>query len=478
MQPLYKAIRNSISSSWIVCFFLIAAMAEWFVGPIMEKIINTCFDYLQDLVGQTGMKEALERLQKLHPMIQSVIFACNKAQIIDQNPALNRWLWQLRDAIDEADDVLDDFEYMKHEEQLTKNMEETEKRTAFSKASFQVIQSARKILKVGEGALKIGPNLKRLEEVMQKLDKVSAEVSTFLHLLESTKQEQQRELCKERKTGSLPRNDLIGRGKDKEFVMQWLRKPSNEHPGTDLYRNISLLSIVGHGGMGKTTLLQHVYEEDEMTKEFDLKMWVCVSNNFDAKKVIADMLESLKMNRPPLDILYALQKSLKYEIMSKKFLLVLDDIWDEQKERDKSKWENVLAPLSCGSLGSKILVTTRMDSATMIITKVIKKKKETLKLEGLEEGECLQLLNTHAFADVDNLDDHKKLRFITGLIVKKLSGSPLAAKVMGGILNSNLDEMHWRKVFDCDIGIIKWGQNDIMSVLRLSYLYLPQPLQN
>ncbi|KAH0467514.1 hypothetical protein IEQ34_004752 [Dendrobium chrysotoxum] len=74
--------------------------------------------------------------------------------------------------------------------------------------------------------------------------------------------------------------------------MQWLRKPSNEHPGTDLYINISLLSVVGHGGI----------------------------------------LESLKMNRPPLDTLYALQKSLKSKIMSKKFLLVLYDIWDEEEE--------------------------------------------------------------------------------------------------------------------------------------------------
>ncbi|KAL0910299.1 hypothetical protein M5K25_021266 [Dendrobium thyrsiflorum] len=146
------------------------------------------------------------------------------------------------------------------------------------------------------------PNLKRLAEVVQKLDKVSAGVCTFLHLLEGTKQEQQRELYKGRETGSLPKNDLIGRDKDKEFVIQWLRKPSNEHPGTNLYRNISLLSIVGHGGMGKTTLLQH-----EKTQEIDLKMWVCVSNNFDVRKDIADMLESLKMNRPPLDTLYALQ---------------------------------------------------------------------------------------------------------------------------------------------------------------------------
>ncbi|KAL0920739.1 hypothetical protein M5K25_009902 [Dendrobium thyrsiflorum] len=456
-------------------------MAEWFFGKMMDRIINTCFDYLQDQVElHTDMKEALERLQKLHPMIQSVIFACNKAQIIDQNPALNRWLWQLRDAIDEADDVLDDFEYMKHEEQLTKNNEETEKRKASSSVT-SLVESACKIFKVGDHAIKMHPNLKRLKEAVQKLDKVSAEVSTFLHLLESTKQEQQeqhRELYKARETGSLPRNDLIGRGKDKEFVMQWLRKPSNEHRGTDLYRNISLLSIVGHGGMGKTTLLQHVYEEDEITEEFDLKMWVCVSNYFDVIKVIVDMLQSLKKEKPNLDSLDALQGILKREVKYKKFLLVLDDIWGEEEERDKSKWENVLAPLSCGSLGSKILVTTRMDSAASIIAKVIKKKKETLRLQGLEEAECLQLLNTHAFADVENLDDHKKLKLITEEIAKKLSGSPLAAKVMGGILNSNLDERNWIKVLNSDIGITKLGQNDIMPVLRLSYVYLPQSLQN
>ncbi|KAI0514232.1 hypothetical protein KFK09_010267 [Dendrobium nobile] len=460
-----------------ICLY--AAMAGWFFGPILENIRNTCFDYLEDqLVLHTDMNEALERLQKLHPKIQSVIFACNQDQIID--PALNRWLWQLRDAIDEADDVLDDFEYMKHEEQLIKNNDETKKRKASSSASY-MIESVQKIYKVSDRAIKMHPNLKRLKEVVQKLDKVSAEVSTFLHLLESTKQEQQeqqRELYKARETGSLPRNDLIGRGKDKEFVMQWLRKPSNEHRRTDLYRNISLLSIVGHGGMGKTTLLQHVYEEDEMTEEFDLKMWVCVSNNFDVKKVIADMLQSVENKKPDLNSLDALQKSLKSEIMFKKFLLVLDDIWGEEEERNNSKWENVLAPLSYGSLGSKILVTTRMDSAASIISKVIKKKKETWTLQGLDEDECLKLLNTHAFVDVENLDDHKKLRFITGQIAKKLSGSPLAAKVMGGILNSNLDERHWRKILECDTGIIKLGQDGIMPVLRLSYVYLPQPLQN
>ncbi|KAH0461275.1 hypothetical protein IEQ34_008850 [Dendrobium chrysotoxum] len=455
-------------------------MAEWFVSPIMDKIINTCSDYLEEQVGwQTGMKKELESLRENHPKIQAVIFAANQAQISDQNPALNKWIWQLRDAVDEANDVLDEFEYMKHKEQLTKNMEETEKRMVFSNASF-LIESASTIRKVGERALKIDPNLKRLEEVVQKLDKVSAGVSTFLHLLDCAKQkqkEQQRELSEARETGSLPTNDLIGRGEAKEFVMQWLRKLSNE-PQTSRYRNIYLLSIVGHGGMGKTTLLQHVYEY-EMTEEFDLKMWVCVSNNFDVKRVIADMLESLEMQKPNLDSLDALQRTLKKEVMSKRFLLVLDDVWEEEEERDKSKWENVLAPLASGGFGSKILVTTRTDSVALMFAKVIKKKKEIVKLEGLEEDECLQLLNSHAFAGIENPpDDHKKLRAIAGEIVKKLSGSPLAAKVIGGVLNSSLDERHWTKVLNSDFVSPKWGQDDIFLILRLSYMFLPKHLQN
>ncbi|XP_028550238.1 putative disease resistance protein RGA3 [Dendrobium catenatum] len=227
--------------------------------------------------------------------------------------------------------------------------------------------------------------------------------------------------------------------------------------------------------MGKTTLLQHVYN-DEITKEFDRKMWVCVSNNFDVKKVIADMLESLKKERPRLETLDALQDFLRTEIMSKKFLLVLDDIWEENEEKDKSKWEDVLAPLASGGFGSKILITTRTDSIALMFAKVLKKKKEIVKLEGLEEDKCLELLNSHAFAGVENSpDDHENLRVIAQDIVKKLSRSPLAAKVIGGLLNSlDLDARRWREVLESNL----LDQNSIHSILRLSYIFLPNHLRN
>ncbi|KAH0468024.1 hypothetical protein IEQ34_003057 [Dendrobium chrysotoxum] len=179
-----------------------------------------------------------------------------------------------------------------------------------------------------------------------------------------------------------------------DFAMQWLRKQSNEEHqvivnGTDLYINISLLSIVGHGGMGKTTPWQHVYK-DEIIEIFDLKMWVCISINFDAKKRSLQICWNLlkKKEKPNPDSHDALQRKFKEEVMSKRFLLVLDDIWSEEEEQHNNKWENVLAPPSCGSLGSKILVTTRMDTVALIFAKVIKKE-EIVKLAGLEEDECL-----------------------------------------------------------------------------------------
>ncbi|KAI0503764.1 hypothetical protein KFK09_014707 [Dendrobium nobile] len=268
-------------------------MGDMFLDTIMEKLISAGFRYLKDQVSwEKRTKEELEKLKEILPQIQAVVnFASSQEQITDQNQPLNKWLWQLRDAIDDADEVLDELEYMELEKQVTK-----EKKLRRVRSIMKSMK--KKLVKFGKRAVKIDPTLKRLETTVQKLDKVTTTgVDTFLHLLKDAKQEllkQQLELHGARETGSLPKNDLIGRGKNKEFVMEWLRNPSNDHRGTDLYRNISLLSIVGHGGMGKTTLLQHVYN-DEITKEFGRKMWVCVSNNFEVKKVIADMLQSLKM---------------------------------------------------------------------------------------------------------------------------------------------------------------------------------------
>ncbi|KAL0927787.1 hypothetical protein M5K25_001997 [Dendrobium thyrsiflorum] len=449
---------------------IVIALEDKFLD-ILEKIASAGFRYVKDQVGwQKRTEVKLARLRKNQPKIQAVVhYAFSQEQITDQNPALNEWLWQLRAAIDYADDVLDELEYMELEKQHTKN-----KKLRRVRSIMKFLK--KRLVKIFKRALEIDPTLERLEEAVQKLDEVLADATTFLRLVKLAKhqhQMQQLQLHGARETGYLPENDLIGRGKEKEIVMNWLRNPSNDQYQTTMYGNISLLCIVGHGGMGKTTLLQHVYK-DEITKEFDLKMWVSVSNNSDVKKVIADMLECLQKERPPFKTLAELQRLVEEEVKSKKFLLILDDIWEED-EKDKSKWEVVLPALASGGFGSKILVTTRTDLVAQMFDKVIKKKTEKVKLTGLEEDECLQLLNSHALAGVENPpDDHKQLRAIAGKIVKKLLGSPLAIKVIGGILKDNLDEKHWRKVLESVL--LDW--NSIDSILRLNFIVLPNHLQN
>ncbi|KAH0448175.1 hypothetical protein IEQ34_021975 [Dendrobium chrysotoxum] len=125
--------------------------------------------------------------------------------------------------------------------------------------------------------------------------------------------------------------------------------------------------------------------------------------------------------------------------------VVLDDIQGEREKWYNGKGENMLAPLSCKSLGSKILVTTRRDSVALMLAK------EIAKLAVLEEDECLQLLNSHAFV-----------------------GSPLATKFIGGVLKDNLNERDWRTVLESNL----FGQNSIDFVLGLSYKVLPNHPQN
>ncbi|XP_020705546.1 putative disease resistance RPP13-like protein 1, partial [Dendrobium catenatum] len=120
-----------------------------------------------------------------------------------------------------------------------------------------------------------------------------------------------------------------------------------------------------------------------------------------------------------------------------------------------------------------------MDSVAMKIANIIKDREKIFRLEGLKEHECLQLLNSHAFAGVENPpDDHKKLRAIAGEIVKKLLGSPLAEKVIGGVLNGDLDERHWTNVLSSGFVSAELSYYGIFLILKLSYMFLPKHLQN
>ena len=77
---------------------------------------------------------------------------------------------------------------------------------------------------------------------------------------------------------------------------------------------------MGIGGLGKTTLAQFVYNDENVNKHFELKMWVCVFDAFELK-IIAEKIIASATNKKPEDLhIDQLQKLHRENIDKKKIL--------------------------------------------------------------------------------------------------------------------------------------------------------------
>ena len=82
-------------------------------------------------------------------------------------------------------------------------------------------------------------------------------------------------------------------------------------------------------------------------------MWVCVSDNFEVKEVVRKILMSATGAEPQHLELDQLQKQMRGQIIGKRYLLFLDDVWNEKRD----KWLELSDLLNIGREGSKIFVT-------------------------------------------------------------------------------------------------------------------------
>ncbi|KAJ4764974.1 Disease resistance protein RGA2 [Rhynchospora pubera] len=423
------------------------------------------------------VKVAKKKLDQAMVPVQSVLTAVDQGQIKVPGKALDDWVWQFRTAVEEAEDAIDEIDYYKLEEKV----QARDKTAASGGGTVPVKKTLIRFVKHLPGTT--DSTLKRLKEALKGLEKVSASVEPFLELVNSlnisSRGKSQDQSSRFRETGSLlTERVVIGREKEANAIIQWL-----ENPGENIAQNISAFSVVGMGGMGKTTLARLICQEIQEKKilPFNTVAWVTVSDNFgalDAKVILTKILEDITKSSCGIQNLSTLQRMLKEQVLTKKFLLVLDDVWrDDPSSCDQ--WAQILAPLKFGKKGSKIVFTTRTESVADMITKLLEGSKECdhMKLTGLDDASTLELLDRYAFADVPDPDEHPNLRCISEDIARKLGGCPLAAKVMGLLLNEHVDYEYWERIWKQDISNLPSGEKGIMAVLRLSYHHLPAELQ-
>ncbi|RVX04554.1 putative disease resistance RPP13-like protein 1 [Vitis vinifera] len=400
-------------------------------GAFLSASLQVLFDRLASrevvsfIRGQTLSDALLKKLERKLLVVHAVL---NDAEVKQfTNPYVKKWLVLLKEAVYDAEDILDE---------MPQRLCDTRWKLRSPKPA-QGIES-------------------RVEEIIDRLEDMARDRDVL-----GLKEGDGEKLSQRWPSTSLVDESLVyGRDQIKEEMVQLLL--SDNARSTDA---MGVISIVGMGGTGKTTLAQLLYNNQRVKEHFEIKAWVCVSEEFDPIRVTKTILEAVNSSTSSTTDLNLLQVQLKERINMKIFLLVLDDVWNE----DSCDWDTLRTPLIVSAKGSKIIVTTRSTNVASAMRAV-----HTRYLGGLSSEDGWSLFKKLAFENGDS-SGHPQLEEIGEKIVHKCQGLPLAIKAMGSLLHSKVEAREWDDVLNSELWDLP--TDAVLPALRLSYYYLPSHLK-
>ncbi|XP_014492660.1 putative disease resistance RPP13-like protein 1 [Vigna radiata var. radiata] len=413
------------------------------VPTFLGRTIDTLASRLVHIFSQRKHKKQLSNLKMKLLAIDVVAFDAEQKQFTDQR--VKDWLLRAKDVVFDVEDLLDEIDY-----ELSKSQAEAESQSATNKVWNSLNSSFVSFFEIEIES--------KMEQVIEDLEDLATE-SNILGLEKGGGVGVGSGSGSKLTYTSLPNDSFIyGRDDDKKFVLNWLT--------SDTHNNLSILSIVGMGGLGKTSLAQHVFRDPRLEGKFDMKAWVSVPQEFDVLKVSKAILGTITGSTDHSIQQEMIQKRLKEELMRKKFLLILDDVWNE----NPSKWEDVQKPLVFGGQGSRILVTTRSQKVAAAM------RSEKHFLQGLKGDYCWDLFAKHAFQNANPRPDPDFIE-IGKKIVEKCDGLPLALKTMGSLLHNKSFLWEWESIMKSEIWHFSENESGIFPALKLSYFHLPSHLK-
>ncbi|KAG4959964.1 hypothetical protein AAZX31_13G168800 [Glycine max] len=429
-------------------------------GALLSAFLQVAFEKLASHLVRDffrGRKLDQKLLNNLEIKLNSIQALANDAELKQfRDPLVRNWLLKVKDAVFDAEDILDEIQH-----EISKCQVEAEAEAESQTCTCKVPNFFK-----SSPASSFNREIKsRMEEILDRLELLSSQkddlglknasgVGVGSELGSAVPQISQ-------STSSVVESDIYGRDEDKKMIFDWLTS-DNGNPNQP-----SILSIVGMGGMGKTTLAQLVFNDPRIEEaRFDVKAWVCVSDDFDAFRVTRTILEAITKSTDDSRDLEMVHGRLKEKLTGKRFLLVLDDVWNE----NRLKWEAVLKHLVFGAQGSRIIATTRSKEVASTM-----RSKEHL-LEQLQEDHCWKLFAKHAFQD-DNIQPNPDCKEIGMKIVEKCKGLPLALKTMGSLLHDKSSVTEWKSILQSEIWEFSTERSDIVPALALSYHHLPSHLK-
>nr|TKR85046.1 putative disease resistance protein RGA4 [Populus alba] len=322
--------------------------AELLLTFAVEESLRRMISIAAEGIGLAwGLNGQLQNLVDSLTMIRAVLRDAATRPATEDG--VKRWLDKLQDVAHDAEDVLDEFDYE---------------------------QKGKRIHGALDEILKLGGDLGLANRPEVRRDP-PRQTDSFLDSSADTSAV------------------VVGREDDVSKVVEWLtRMTKSQHV-------LSVVPIVWMAGLGKTTIAKNVYKEVKERKLFDETIWVCVSNHFDEVKILREMLQTIDKTTGALENIDAILQNLKKQLEDKTFLLVLDDVWN----RNRNKWnglkDGVVKKLKAKN-GNAVVVTTRIkEVASMMETS----HGIQLEPEKLSDDECWSIIKQKVSGEPDSAVD-------------------------------------------------------------------------
>ncbi|CAL1385724.1 unnamed protein product [Linum trigynum] len=403
-----------------------------------------------------GAEKDVKKLTSTFTAIEALLLDAEERQLKDEG--VQDWLKKLKDVSYEIDDVLDEW----RTEILKGQLEGDDDAAAYGCLELKLLQISSVLKRVcpflpaycfstGEIGLRydIASKIKSLNEHLEDIDKeknmynfTPKETTSYSSLQTSP---------------NINFSEVKGREEEIKILLDMLLDDGSDRPG------VRRMSIQGPGGFGKTTLAKMLYNDKAVEAHFDKRVWVCVSNNFDQATVGKVILEFFDQSASG-SLSYML-KRINIHMTNKKFLLVLDDVWEDSQ----SKWEELITSVSSGLPGSMILVTTRKEEVSRVLGCI---DDDILHIQKISEDACLAIFMQIAFNGW-RVEEKERVENLCDKAVEKCFGSPLAAKVLGGVLCLKRSKRDWIQLLRSEMWQMREGREEVLAPLALSFYDLP-----